>query len=270
MNDFREYWTFSSIRGALTLLAAAGILALPQVTASMLSLPVLETLAIAGWATYCIFDGVVLLLLGHLLPARATTSRTVYAQAIAGLAAGALLFLVGYNDMDARWLVGIGAAQAAFAAYAEWRVARDTHRVYGCLSCYATAIALTVATFALPIALAYGAVSLAVAAYAGLYGASELLTGSRMLFLEYRAGHPAAVASQAWRTEKTPFAAAAVKAHFLTTAKGCVSCEDCPADALCRDTSVAGEMRQIMAAREPAIVRTVRVATLLQTAHAGR
>ncbi len=270
MNDFREYWTFSSIRGALTLLAAAGILALPQATAAILSLPVLETLAIAGWATYCIFDGIVLLLLASLLPERATSSNTVYLQALAGVGAGGLLFLVGYNDMDARWLVGIGAAQAAFAAYTEWKVARDTHRVYGCLSCYATAIALTVTAIGLPIALANGAVSLAVAAYVGLYGTTELVTGSRMLFLEYRAGHPAAVASEAWRAEKTPSAAAAFKAYALNPAKDCLTCEDCPADALCSDLSLEGEMRQIMAAREPAIVRTVRVATLLQTAHAGR
>jgi hypothetical protein len=53
---------------------------------------------------------------------------------------------------------------------------------------------------------------------------------------------------------------------FLTARKGCITCTECPADALCHDDSLAGQMARVMAEPHPAIVRSVRVQDLLLNA----
>jgi hypothetical protein len=270
MKTFHEYWTFSAIRGAMTVLAAIAILAIPQATSSMLSLPVFVALAIDCLATYSIFDGAVMILLAKLLPARASNRKVLYGQAAGSVVIGILLYLVTYGALNLRWLLWIVVAQAGVAAMAELLVASDTHQQYGCLSCYATSLVLVFCAVALPFARTLDAVgmSFALASYVGLYGASELLLGGRMLFVEYRSGHPASVASEAWRAEMLKPAAPSLIA--LADRKVCASCAACPADGLCHDDSLAGQVARVSAERRPAIVLTMRVHDLLKSAHQVR
>ena len=263
MKSFHEYWTFSAIRGAMTLLATIAILAVPQATSFMLSLPVLINLAIDFFAAYIIFDGVVMILLAKLLPARATNRKVLYGQALLAMATGTMLYLIVYGALNLYWLIWIAASQAALAGIVELIVARDTHRQYGCLSCYSTSIVLGLSAIALPFAGGLGAtgMSLALASYVGVYGVSELLLGGRMLFVEYRSGHPAALASEAWRAEMLKPAAASLLS--LAARKTCLTCAECPADALCHDDSLPGQLARVVAERQPAIVMTVRVQEVL-------
>ncbi|WP_263384698.1 hypothetical protein [Granulicella arctica] len=263
MKAFHEYWTFSAIRGALTLLAGLAILTLPQATATMLSIPVLITLSILCLATYSVFDAGVMILLAKLLPRRATHRNTFYGQALIALVAGALLFLVGYGLLNLKWLMWLAASQAALAAVAEFIVARDTHRQYGCLSCYATSIVLAASAVTLPFAAGWNAdrMSLALAGYVSLYGLSQFFLGARMLFVEYRSGHPAAIASGAWRADMLEPTAPPLQS--LASRKVCLNCDECPADTLCHDDSLAGQVARVTAARPPAIVLTLRVDALL-------
>jgi hypothetical protein len=257
MKAFREYWTFSAIRGAMTLLASIAIVTLPYVTASALSMPVLIGLAIDCWATYMVLDAAVIVLLAKMLPARARNLSALYWQALMNVCVAGTLYLIVYGVIDLRWAVGIATFQAGFAAVVEWRVARQTHGEYSCLSCYSTAIALAFSAVCLPFAMGLDGSNapLAVAAFVGLYGMCELSLGGRMLFIEYRAGHPAAMASQAWRLEK-----------FATAKRAaCARCDECPANAMCMDESLAGEVARLNADRLPPIVQTVRIAAFLKS-----
>ena len=261
MKSFHEYWTFSAIRGALTMLACIAILALPQATSSMLSLPVLITLLILCLATYSVFDAGLMILLVKLLPARAKHARAFYGQAVVATVVGILLYLVAYEELSLRWLMLLASSQAAFAAIAEFIVAQDTHRQYRCLSCYATGIVLVAAAVGLPFAAGMDAnvMSLALAGYVGLYGMSQFLLGARMLFVEYRKEHPAAIASTAWQAAMVqPAAVPCLIPHTAGTA-----CALCPADALCHDDSLRGQLTRILRDRQPAVVRSIRVADLL-------
>lgn len=264
MKPFHQYWTFSAIRGAMTLLASIAILTVPQATSSILSLPVLITLAIDCLATYSVLDGAVMVLLAKLLPARANHQNALYEQAFLAVSTGMLLYLLVYEALSMHWLMWIVAFQAGGAALFELAVARDTHRQYGCFSCYATSIVLGVAAIGLPFAAGLDAsgMALALGTYVGLYGSSELLLGGRMLFLEYRSEHPAALDSEVWRMDMRQSAADSLLS--LAARKTCALCATCPADALCHDDSLTGQMRRVLAERRPAIVLAARTDALLK------
>jgi hypothetical protein len=264
MKPFHQYWTFSAIRGAMTVFAALAILAVPQGQAFIFNAPLTIGLAINCLATFSIFDGGVMILLANLLPERAINRKVLYGQALMAISSGLLLYAVISGVVGLYWLMWIAAFQAALAAFAEGMVARDTHYQYGCLSCYTTSMVLGFSALALPLAgwLNATGMSIALASYVGLYGTSELILGGRMLFLEYRSEHPATALSEAWRVEMLNPAAA----PHLSTAerKACVTCADCPANALCHDDSLSGQMARIMAQRSSSIVRAMRAEALLQ------
>jgi hypothetical protein len=271
MKSFNNYWTFNTIRGAMTLLAAVAIAAVPRAAAAMLSIPLLIGFSIACYATYIFSDAPVMILLAKLLPQTVTGRKVLYPQAVIGALIGTLLFLIAYDVLPLSWLMGLAAAQAAVAAAAEFLVARSTHRQYGCLSCYSSVIVLAASAIALPFAsrLDPAGMSLALATYVALFGASELTVGARMLFLEYRAEHPAPeFLSQEWRAAMQPanLPAAAVLAPTAATRIDCIaslSCDACPAETACRDNSLQTKIAAILATRQPAIVNTIRAATLL-------
>jgi hypothetical protein len=263
MKNFHEYWSFTAIRGIFAFFAAVAIVALPRAVASLFNLPVLLGFAIALFALYTFFDMAVTTLLSRLLPDTAAGRRAYYPQIAFAAVVTALLFLTGYHMLSYQWLVGLAAAQAAVAAVAEFLVARSTHKEYGCLSCYSTAIALAFSALALPFAGLLGTtdLALALAAYLALFGASEFSLGGRMLFLEFRAGHPAAqFLDPSWRAEMTrqPAAPIAPCAPSLT-------CDECPADPVCRDNSLTAQIATLLANRQPSIVNTIRAATLIQS-----
>jgi nucleotide-binding universal stress UspA family protein len=56
------------------------------------------------------------------------------------------------------------------------------------------------------------------------------------------------------------------KSTFAVARKAYSNCAECPADATCRDYSLPGQLARVVAQRQPAIVRTVRVASLLEAA----
>jgi hypothetical protein len=264
MKPFHQYWTFSAIRGAMTVFAALAILAVPQAQAFIFNAPVAIGLAINCLATFSIFDGGVMILLANLLPARARNRKVLYAQALMAVSSGLLLYAVIGGVVGLQWLMWIAAFQAALVTFAEWMIARDTHQQYGCLSCYTTSMVLGLSALALPFAggLNAAGMSIALASYIGLYGTSELVLGGRMLFLEYRSEHPATALSEAWRIEMLNPAAAPLLSTLER--KAYVTCADCPASAFCHDDSLSGQMARIMADRSSPIVRAMRAEALLR------
>ncbi len=265
MKAFHQYWTFSSIRGVLNTMAAVAVLAVPLAAGAMLTLPFLLALAVDCFAVYSLLDAGVTVLLAKLLPEQATQRRMLYVQAAMGMVTGMVMFLITVGVMSLHWAIWVAAAQAAVAAVCEWMVASDTGQEHGGLTCYASAAVLAMGALTLPLAAGLGAasVALALSVYLGLYGTSEVAVAGRMLFLEYRQGHPAAIASTAWRDAMEQ---ARVARPGPVALPG--SCEACPAGPLCRDTSVAAHWGQVASQRQPLLVRSVRLAAMRAAAQA--
>jgi hypothetical protein len=273
MKNFHEYWSFTAVRGVFALFAAAAIVALPRAVASLFALPVLLGFAIALFALYIFFDTAVTVLLSTLLP-DAAAGRRAYAPQIAfATVATTLLFLTGYGVLSLAWLVWLAAAQAGVTAVAEFLVARGTHKEYGCLSCYTTTIALAVSTLALPFAglLDSTGIALALAAYTGLFGLSEFALGARMLFIQYRAEHPAPkFLDESWRASMSSPRTLQLEdslslAGVASTCAPTLTCDQCPADPVCRDNSLATQIATLLSAPQPGIVNSIRAATLIQS-----
>jgi hypothetical protein len=273
MKNFHEYWSFTAVRGIFALFAATAIVALPRAVASLFALPILLGFAIALFALYTFFDTAVTILLSRLLPDAAASRRAYYPQiAFAGVVT-ILLFLTGYRVLSLAWLVWLAAAQAAITAVAEFLVARTTHKQYGCLSCYSTAIVLVVAALALPFAglLDTTGIALALAAYIAAFGLSEFLLGTRMLFVQFQAAHPALAFDTSWRDAMTlqpAFQPAAVAHTSITATASCsptLTCDECPADPVCRDNSLSTQVATLLSTRQPSIVNSIRAATLMHS-----
>ena len=198
MKAFRDYWTFLAIRGALAIVAAIVIAAMPFGAAWIMTIPVALALTADCLAAFSIFDGAVAIMLNRLLPEQATHRRALFAQTAVGAAAATLLFFIVYGLIGIHALLWIVAAQFA-AALVEFIVARDTHAQYRCLSCYSTSMVLAFCALLLPFAAGLDAsrITAALAGCVALYGLSELTMGARMLFLEYRSTHPADTLSHA-------------------------------------------------------------------------
>jgi len=269
MKSFHEYWSFVSVRGVLALLGASVVVFLPRAIASLFEIPILLGFAIGAFALWAVFDAASSLLLAKLYPAATAGRRALVPQAAATFAIAILIFLTGYRVLPLAGFVWLAAALAAIAAGAEFSVANDSHRTYGCLSCYSTVFALVVAAVALPFCGALGTadMTLALGGLLSLIGLSEVGLGSRMLFLGYRAEHPATPTSMDWKDlldeagSPLPIAPpAATKAPCTPT----LTCDVCPAEVRCTDTSLQGQLAAILSSRQPAIVRTVQAATLLR------
>jgi len=205
MKDFREYWTFLAIRGAVTVVAAMIIVATPFGAAWIITIPVALALTADCLAVYSIFDGAVLILLNRLLPTRARRRNMLFAETVVGVVAGTLLFFIVYDLLSLKALVWVIAAQFAAGAVVEYFIARDTHWQYGCLSCYSISMVMAFCAATLPFAGGLGAAQITEAAGGciAFYGLSQFVIGARMLFVEYRAERPAPGMSQTWREALT-------------------------------------------------------------------
>ena len=253
MKAFREYWTFSAIRGAMTMLAAFFIVLMPQAVVSVMDLPRPLGLAVDCLATYCVIDAVGIVLLAILLPAQAPHRRWLYVRVAAGMALGAAFYLQVLNPQPVRlmWFV---AAFAAIAALAELAIAVDTHREYHCWTCYASAGVLAVCALALPFAngLDVAGLCVALSGFVAAYGVSQL------------AGRCANAVSGVSRGPPRDSAGRCVERTCTGGPRVCDrSCADCPAGSICGDSTVAGQIALVYAQRHPSIVQAMRAPQVL-------
>ena len=202
MKPFHSYWSFSAIRGVLTIIVSVGMFGLPYFAHALVTIPVMLGLAIDVLAVYAMLEGGALVLLGTSMPENVKGHKTRYVEAVASVGIGSVLFLMAHGEFI-QYLMWIVAAQAAIAAIAEYSVARQTYREYGRLSCYVTALVVAACAVAMPFAASMTLDNqlVALSTYVGLYGSIQVLLAVQMLFLEYRSEHPAPALSNAWQAE---------------------------------------------------------------------
>jgi hypothetical protein len=265
MKSFREYWTFLSIRGALTILASICVVAIPFATSAIMSLPILAVLTINVVATYLAIDAATTILLRFELPVTARHRNLLYTKTALNLVTAATLYLIVYGALPVSFAAWIVAENALLTACLEWYLARDTNRLYRDPACFALFGAALLGGMAFPFTtgLNAGDLSFALAGWVGLYGAAQVALGGRMLFVEYRAEHPAAAFDYSWRE-----AMDVVRTPVAVSIPDCGTCAACPAEVLCKDDSVRGQIASVMASREPLIVRASQISRVLENARA--
>jgi len=189
MKTYSEYWTAMLVRGVIAIVAATGILFLPEMTSTILLRPIGLVATILCLAAYGILDSAVVFASSFMIgPGRVALAM----QGLGGAILGILLFALVYDQADLRWFVFLAALQAASTALVEFLVARGTSRHHGARWCYASsAIAAASA-----VALLLGRngdpreVTWLLFAYLGVFGFNLFGLSARMLFAEERVLKP--------------------------------------------------------------------------------
>lgn len=269
MKAFREYWTFSAIRGVLTVVVAAGMILLPYLAIAIVKIPFTLMLAVDLLGAYLLMDAGANVLLALMLPASADHRNARYVQAGMAILFGATCYVFTYGEILPQGMLMYAlAAQAAIAAVLEYRVAEDTYAQYGESFCYSTAAVAAVCALGVAAAGSWDeqAQLAALVLYVSAYGCSQALLGGRMLFGEYRSERSAVLVGQAPVVAAVATTPVVAKPVVATPAAAFASCDTCVAAAVSCDGSVAVQVRQVLATARPRIVQAARIASVVRPA----
>jgi hypothetical protein len=257
MKSYRDYWTFSAIRGFITLALATGMVVLPLLAVGIIGMPMSLGLAINVFIAYLLLDCIATILLAIMFPTPGRVKTMLLLQIAGEFTVAAALYTATLLQVNPHYLLALAAGQALVCAVTEFTIAQETHKQYRCLSCYATVFFLTVAALGLPLLGALDATNaaLGLATFTAAFGLTQISVGGRMLFTEYRANHPAQSMQQAWGNRM-----------ILSEEPACGACASCPALSECNDFSLPGQLRRVAASRVPSIVKGARTVGLIELA----
>ena len=92
-------------------------------------------------------------------------------------------------------------------------------------------------------------------------GAREFLPMVAKLFGKRRGTQPISSMAEGWQIDSPTAAAASQQPPLAQTS--CLDCAECPAQALCHDDSITGQVTRVLVVRHPAIVKSIRIEALL-------
>lgn len=194
---YKEYWTFTLIRGLLAVITAVAIVFTTAMSSTViLDAPavVLEILILGAYVT---LDSALVLITSFTIPRQRPGRVPLQLQGVGGAILGLFLFSLVYNRLDRHWFLYLFAVQAAVTAVTEFMVARGTAEHHEALWCYAaSAIAAASAIGLLTIQTSPGWI---IYGYLSLLGFNLLALSARMLFgerLHYSSAAPEAAVSR--------------------------------------------------------------------------
>ncbi|MDE3103622.1 MAG: hypothetical protein KGK08_00465 [Acidobacteriota bacterium] len=182
------YWIATIARGLFALSAALVLVLVPQLTATVLLLPLAVVVAALTLAAYVTLDSVVVLLAGLVLRGQTLAAPVLAAQGALGVVLGASLFYAVHAHESFPWLVLLLAAQSLAAAFAEFRIARHHFVPHAVVWCY---LSSAIAAFAgvllfLTRGLPLPQLAWVLGTTLGLFGANQLALAGRMLVEQWR------------------------------------------------------------------------------------
>ncbi len=192
MKTYSEYWTATLVRGVVAIIAATGIVFLPEMASTILLRPFGVVIAILCLAAYGIIDSAIVLGTSFVLHAGQPGRVAMRLQGLAGATISVILFALVYNKIDLQWFVYLAALHALAAAIVEFVVAQGTSKQHGALWCYASGVIATLSAVALLVGRNGGPRELTwlLFAYLGVFGFNLFVLSARMLYAERALLHP--------------------------------------------------------------------------------
>jgi hypothetical protein len=185
------------VRGLVAIIAATGILFIPEMASTILLLPFAIGISILCLAAYGTIDSAIVFTTSFLIPAQRPGRVVLRVQGICGAVIGILLFALVYDHVDLPWFLYLAAVQATGVAISEFIVARGTSAHHGAKWCYASAgvagfsaIALLFGTNLNPRELAW-----LIYGYLAVFGFNLFALSARMLLAERESLHTAKAVS---------------------------------------------------------------------------
>jgi hypothetical protein len=254
MKSYRDYWTFSAVRGFIALALSTGMVLLPLLAVGIIGMPMSLGLAINVFIAYLLLDCVATILLAVTFPVSGRAKKMLFLQVGGEFAVAAALYAMTLLRLDPHYLLALAAGQALVCAATEFTIAQETNKQYHCLSCYASAFFLIAAALGLPLLGTLDATNaaLGLATFTASFGLVQMFVGGRMLYLEYRSEHPALSMEEAWGNRMA----------VIDEPVCCGKCADCTSE------TASARLPRPLATRVPSIVHAARNATLIQIARA--
>jgi hypothetical protein len=191
--DIHFWWT-TMARGFLALLVGSAILVIPDMTRTLLLLPIAVVVSIIGVAGYCVLDST-LVLVSSFMVSHPRPRFVLRVQGAIGVGVGLLLLSVVLEQVQLEWFLSLAALQALSLAIGEIVVARHQSKhaltiwnyvaaaVAGCFACFYVIIRLGFIN-----RLTDGGVSWLIYAYLVVLGVAQCLTAARMIYADYHTG----------------------------------------------------------------------------------
>jgi uncharacterized membrane protein HdeD (DUF308 family) len=125
MKNDEHFWWTTLIRGFLALLIGSVIMTVPDMTNTLLLLPIALVVAILSLAVYGILDSVLVFLTSYMV-ASPVAKAALRIQGLIGVAVGILLYWVFFDQVKLPWFLILISVQALSTAVGEFLVAKHS------------------------------------------------------------------------------------------------------------------------------------------------
>lgn len=117
-----HFWMMMLQRGLLAVMVGSMFLVIPDMTRTLLLLPLAVAIAVLGLALYGVLDSALILISSFMTESRFARSM-LQAQGTLGILIGLLLLFVVFDKARLEWFLLLAALQAAFAGFRELVIA---------------------------------------------------------------------------------------------------------------------------------------------------
>ena len=191
MKNDVHFWVATIIRGLLAMLVGSAVLVVPDMTNTLLLLPLAMVFSVLCLGCYGVLDSAIVLVTSFNATSR-TSQMALRIQGIVGLSVGLLLLFVVYERVQLHWFLPLIACQAVFTAGGEFMLAKHAPIKGTSIWNYSAAgvafvcgIAYAIAEIRYRDTLILSEIAWLIYAYLAAFGLAECLTAARMLYADH-------------------------------------------------------------------------------------
>jgi hypothetical protein len=192
MKNDVHFWIATMIRGLLAMLVGSAVLVVPDMTNTLLLLPLAMVFSVLCLGCYGVLDSAILLVTSFNATSR-ISQIALRIQGIVGLAVGLSFLFVVYERVQLHWFLPLIAAQALLTASGEFMLAKHALIKSTSLWNYSAAVVAFICGIAYAVAeiryrdtLILSEIAWLIYAYLAAFGLAECLTAARMLYADHR------------------------------------------------------------------------------------
>jgi hypothetical protein len=192
MKNDVHFWVATMIRGLLAMLVGSAVMVVPDMTTTLLLLPLAIVFSVLCLGCYGVLDSSIVLVMSFNATSR-LAKVALRVQGVLGLTVGLLLLFVVYEHIQLHWFLPLIATQAILAAVGEYMVAKHALIKSTSLWNYSAATIALLCGIGYAIAeiryrdnLIQRDIAWLIYGYLAAFGLAQSLTAAHMLYADHR------------------------------------------------------------------------------------
>jgi hypothetical protein len=192
MKNDEHFWWTTLVRGFLALLTGSAIMAVPDMTNTLLLLPIAVVVAILSLAVYGTLDSVLVFVTSYMAASR-PAKAALRIQGLIGVIVGVLLYSVFLDKVRLHWFLILISVQALSTAVGEFLAAKHSRTLatsHWNFAASAVALCFSCTYFYITVGLADQMaprqISCLLFGYLLVFGIAQCLTAARMLYSDHQ------------------------------------------------------------------------------------